>query len=113
MAKRYNGLGDYNGFDEQELTSESGGKAKVIEQLKESFGYKNVIMVGDGATDLETCPPAVYLYFWGSYMVLIILSFGFSKDAFIGFGGNIVREKVKQNSLWFVQSFKELIDQLS
>lgn len=32
-------------------------------------GYKNLIMVGDGATDAEACPPA---------------------DAFIGFGGNQV-----------------------
>ena len=51
--------GEYEGFDEEELTSESGGKGKVIEQLKAAHGYKNVIMIGDGATDLETCPPAV------------------------------------------------------
>lgn len=54
--------GEYIGFDEQELTSESGGKAKVIELLKKSHGYKNVVMVGDGATDLETCPPAVIIF---------------------------------------------------
>jgi len=83
--------GEYEGFDEEELTSESGGKGKVIEQLKAAHGYKNVIMIGDGATDLETCPPA---------------------DAFIGFGGNIVREKVKQNSKWFIYSFQELIEHI-
>lgn len=48
-------------------------------------------MVGDGATDLETCPPA---------------------DAFIGFGQNVVREKVKLNSKWFVMNFNELIEEL-
>lgn len=51
--------GDYRGFDYSELTSESGGKGKVIEVLKQKYGYQNVVMIGDGATDLETCPPAV------------------------------------------------------
>jgi phosphoserine phosphatase len=83
--------GKYTGFDEEEMTSESGGKGRVIEHLKKQFSYKNVIMIGDGATDLESCPPA---------------------DGFIGFGGNVTREKVKQNSDWFVHSFAELIDHL-
>ena len=48
-------------------------------------------MIGDGATDLETSPPA---------------------DGFIGFGGNVVREFVKMNSEWFVHDFQELIDEL-
>ena len=34
------------------------------------------------------------------------------KDAFIGFGGNVVREKVKQNSGWFVYDFQDLINEL-
>ena len=42
-------------------------------------------------TDLEAYPPA---------------------DLFIGFGGNVTREKVKENSPWFVTEFKELIDNL-
>lgn len=55
----FNENGDYDGFDEEELTSESGGKARVIELLKEAYGYDNVVMIGDGATDMEACPPAV------------------------------------------------------
>ncbi len=35
------------------------------------------------------------------------------QDAFIGFGGNVVREKVKAGAAWFVYSFQELIDQLA
>jgi phosphoserine phosphatase len=27
--------------------------------LKEKHGYKRLVMVGDGATDMEACPPAV------------------------------------------------------
>lgn len=83
--------GNYVEFDTNEPTSESGGKARVIEQLMKKKGYKNVIMIGDGATDLESCPPA---------------------DGFIGFGGNVVRERVKKASAWFVMSFQELIDEL-
>jgi phosphoserine phosphatase len=48
-------------------------------------------MVGDGATDLEARPPA---------------------DLMIGFGGVVVREKVRDHADWFVTDFKELADAL-
>lgn len=51
--------GEYAGFDESQPTCESGGKGKVISMLKEKYGFKTVVMIGDGATDLEACPPAV------------------------------------------------------
>jgi len=87
----FNECGEYAGFDETELTCESGGKGRVIQLLKETHGYNKLIMVGDGATDLESCPPA---------------------DGFIGFGGNVVREKGKEDSIWYVMSFKELTEEL-
>lgn len=34
------------------------------------------------------------------------------QDAFIGFGGNQVREKVKQEAKWFVMGFQELTNEL-
>ena len=34
------------------------------------------------------------------------------QDAFIGFGGNVVREKVKQGAKWFVTDFQDLIQEL-
>ncbi|CAG9857332.1 unnamed protein product [Phyllotreta striolata] len=83
--------GEFAGFDENEPTSENGGKAVVIKQLKEKFGYKKVVLVGDGVTDLEACPPA---------------------DAFIGYGGNVIRPKVKANSKWFLTDFNEIIEVL-
>ncbi|KAJ8679552.1 hypothetical protein QAD02_015339 [Eretmocerus hayati] len=79
--------GEYAGFDENEPTSQSGGKAEVIRRLKEEQGFKNIVHIGDGATDLEACPPA---------------------NAFIGFGGNVVRESVKSRSTWFITDFKDL-----
>ncbi|KAK2153493.1 hypothetical protein LSH36_295g03061 [Paralvinella palmiformis] len=83
--------GKYAGFDEAQPTSETGGKPKVIQQLKDVFGYKQVVHIGDGVTDMEACPPA---------------------DAFIGFGGNQIREKVKNGSRWFVKDMTELINVL-
>ena len=49
--------GDYAGFDETQPTSSSGGKAKVVEILKESS--KNLVFIGDGVTDMETSPIVV------------------------------------------------------
>ncbi|XP_039753262.1 phosphoserine phosphatase isoform X1 [Pararge aegeria] len=84
--------GEYAGFDENEPTSRSGGKGLVIRRLKELHGYQRLVMIGDGATDAEACPPA---------------------DAFIGFGGNVVREEVKKRSAWYVTDFQELVSHLN
>lgn len=51
-------VGEYAGFDENQPTSRSGGKAEVIRRLKEQKGFKTVVHIGDGATDLEASPPA-------------------------------------------------------
>jgi len=83
--------GHYAGFDHLQPTSDSGGKGLVIEALKRKFGYQKLVMIGDGATDMEACPPA---------------------DAFIGFGGNIVRPAVKQGAGWFASDFNELMNEL-
>lgn len=83
--------GSYAGFEKSRPTSNQDGKSRVVAMLKQTRGYKNIVMIGDGVTDLEACPPA---------------------DAFIGFGGNQVRETVKDNCDWFVYSFEELITEL-
>lgn len=102
------GTGDYTGFDENEPTSRSGGKRRVVEMLivstdvsfwsghmcsrllrtaQEREGYDCVIMVGDGVTDMEARPPA---------------------SLFIGFGGNVVRDAVRDKADWFVHDFATL-----
>ncbi|KAK6045875.1 hypothetical protein COOONC_16620 [Cooperia oncophora] len=55
--------------------------------LLKKQGYKQLVMVGDGATDLEAAPPA---------------------DAFIGFGGNQIREAVRTRADWYVTDFEIL-----
>jgi len=79
--------GNYRGFDLSQPTSDSGGKKQVCSLLKHRNGYQRLVMIGDGATDMEAAPPA---------------------DAFIGFGGNQVRDSVLKGSRWFVRHFDEL-----
>ncbi len=80
--------GRYAGFAADLPTARSGGKAAVLARLKALAGHTPLIMVGDGATDLEARPPA---------------------DAFIGYGGIVVREPVKAGADWFVTDFADLI----
>mmetsp|Transcript_45804 Transcript_45804/g.111522 ORF Transcript_45804/g.111522 Transcript_45804/m.111522 type:complete len:242 (-) Transcript_45804:440-1165(-) len=85
--------GDYIDFNTQALTACSGGKGRVLQHIKAFNNYKTVVMVGDGATDLEArCEGGA--------------------DAFIGYGGNVARDKVKQGSDWFVTDFQQVIDVL-
>jgi len=83
----FNTDGTYKSFDTTQPTAASGGKAKALGQLKARFGYQPLVMVGDGATDLDARPPA---------------------DCFIGFGGVVQREKVMAGADWFVTDFTEL-----
>jgi hydroxymethylpyrimidine pyrophosphatase-like HAD family hydrolase len=84
--------GEHAGFDDSEPTSKSGGKAVVVDSLKKRHNYKNLVLIGDGATDLEASPPA---------------------DAFIGYGGNVIRPTVQAKAKWFVTDFNEIIDVLN
>jgi phosphoserine phosphatase len=83
----FDDVGAYAGFDSSEFTSRDGGKPAVITRLKELHRYKTVIMVGDGATDMQARPPA---------------------DAFIGYGGVIERENIRRGADWYVKDFNEM-----
>jgi len=82
--------GNYAGFDKKAPTSRSGGKPAVLKAMARANGYKTMIMIGDGATDMDarTEGPAA---------------------AFIGFGGVTAREKIKKHADWFIYSFSELL----
>lgn len=87
--------GNYAGFDTNQPTSRSGGKGDAIAQIR-NFNNSQllsnnplvIVMIGDGATDLEACPPANF---------------------FIGYGGNIVRESVRERSQYYVTDFSQLM----
>jgi 2-hydroxy-3-keto-5-methylthiopentenyl-1-phosphate phosphatase len=59
--------GNYAGFDEKQPTCNDNGKATVIQLLKDRHGYKRLIHIGDGVTDLDACPPAVRLFSSSSF----------------------------------------------
>ena len=52
-------VGEHAGFCEEQPTCATGGKPTVVGMLKKKHSYKNIVMIGDGATDLEAFPPAV------------------------------------------------------
>lgn len=85
--------GNFVDFDRDQPTSQTGGKAKVVEMLVTKHGLQKVVMVGDGATDMEArdMGPAV---------------------AFVGYGGVVTRPTVKAGADWFVTDFQDLIDGL-
>lgn len=81
----FDSSGEYLGFDAEELTSKDGGKATVIDLLRKVHRYDKIVMIGDGITDLHARPPA---------------------DIFIGFGGVVVRDAVKDAADWFITDFQ-------
>lgn len=86
--------GSYAGFDESEPTSRSGGKALAIEKLKRAHGYTTLVMIGDGATDLEARRDG-------------------GADIFIGYGGVQARQKVVDGADWFVYDLNCLVESLA
>jgi len=81
---------EYAGFDPNEPTSRDGGKKAVLSRLVELHGYTSAVMIGDGATDMQA------------------KSLG-AANAFIGFGGVVEREKVKEGADWFIYDFEDLV----
>ncbi len=84
----FNAAGKYDGFDKNAFTSRSGGKAAAMQHLVTAQLPGPYLMVGDGVTDLEAKPPA---------------------DAFLGYGGVVSRDAVKQAADWFVTDFADVL----
>ena len=82
--------GNYHDFDRSRHTSLDQGKISVIKELSKKF--KNIIMIGDGSTDLDTQP----------YV-----------SAFIGYGGNIIREKIKENANYYITDYSQIINTIN
>lgn len=87
-----NATGEYAGFDTNQPTSRTGGKGEAITQIRRSIANNvTITMIGDGATDLEASPPA---------------------DYFIGYGGNIIRDEVRNHAQYFTTDFEQLYKDL-
>lgn len=83
----FSATGEYTGFDEQAPTARSGGKPDVARALLREFPGSTLVMMGDGASDMECVGVA---------------------DLFVGFGGFIERPKVKAGAPAFIHHFDEL-----
>jgi phosphoserine phosphatase len=73
----FNEDGSYKGYGEDYPTTRNLGKNEVIRDWKRAMLPEQVVMMGDGVSDLETKPDV---------------------DIFIGFGGVIARSKVESAS---------------
>ncbi|KAG0481324.1 hypothetical protein HPP92_011838 [Vanilla planifolia] len=89
----FGSTGEFLGFDPKEFTSRSGGKAVAVQFIRKVHGYKHLVMIGDGATDLEARQPG-------------------GADLFICYGGVQLRQTVAAKADWLVTSFEELVNSL-
>ena len=78
--------GRYVSFEDRP-TARSGGKLEVIRTIKQQSPSAGVVHIGDGATDLEVKEEV---------------------DLFIGFGGNVTRDLVRDQADCFVKEFRTL-----
>jgi len=69
-------------------SSSSSAAAAAATDSKAKPAFQTVVMIGDGITDVEACPPATLM---------------------IGYGGVKVRPAVKAAAGYYVTSFDELI----
>lgn len=81
--------GAYEGYDESYPTTRSGGKPEIVTRLRGELSPARVVMIGDGASDLETKPVV---------------------DLFVGFGRYLKREKVRLGAAHFITDLAELPD---
>ena len=81
VAVQFDEAGQYTDFDRRSLLTRPGGKELVVRSILTRAKGRSAF-VGDGITDLETNPVV---------------------DLFIGFGGVVVRERVKQNAEVYVE----------
>ena len=87
VGLRFGADGAYAGFDPDAPTARSRGKNAVARRLRAELGAGEVVMVGDGASDLEVKGDA---------------------DRVIGFGRYAVRAKVKAGADAFITRLADL-----
>lgn len=79
----FNDRGQYIGFDSSGFLSISGGKREIVKRIFQKDPVGRICFVGDGSTDLETAPPV---------------------DLFVGYGGVVIRDNVKNQSDAYILS---------
>jgi phosphoserine phosphatase len=79
--------GSYKDFDRRSFLTRTGGKELVVRDVR-ARSHGKAALVGDGVSDLEA-KPAV--------------------DLFIGFGGVVVRPRVKENADLYVTDLRDVL----
>lgn len=82
--------GDYKDFDRRSFLTRPGGKELVVRDVR-ARSHGKAAFIGDGVSDLEA-KPAV--------------------DLFIGFGGVVVRPRVKENADLYVTNLRDVLPHL-
>jgi phosphoserine phosphatase len=82
--------GNYADFDRRSFLTRSGGKELVVRDIR-ARSHGKAALIGDGVSDLEA-KPAV--------------------DLFIGFGGVVVRPRVKENAHLYVTDLRDVLQHL-
>jgi phosphoserine phosphatase len=91
VALTFDTNGNYKDFDRRSFLTRPGGKELTVRDIR-ARSHGKATFVGDGVTDLEA-KPAV--------------------DLFIGFGGVVVRPRVKENAEVYVTRMAEVLTHLS
>ena len=87
VTLQFDESGRYAGYAEESPTAQTKGKNVVARRLREEFSARRLVMVGDGASDLEVKGDV---------------------DWMVGFGGYVVRERVKAGADAFIYRLCEL-----
>ena len=90
VALAFDGNGEYLDFNRRSFLTRPGGKELVVRDVR-ARSHGRAAFVGDGVSDLET-QPAV--------------------DLFIGFGGVVVRPRVRENATLFVTQLPDVLEHL-
>jgi phosphoserine phosphatase len=87
---RFDAKGNYEDFDRRSFLTRSGGKELIVRDIR-ARSHGKAAFIGDGISDLEV-KPAV--------------------DLFIGFGGVVVRPRVKENADRYITRLTDLLTHL-
>jgi len=90
VALTFDAIGGYEDFDRRSFLTRPGGKELVVRDIR-ARSHGKAAFVGDGASDLEARPAV---------------------DLFIGFGGVVVRPRVKENADVYITSLPDLLSHL-
>jgi phosphoserine phosphatase len=90
VALRFDPKGNYEDFDRRSFLTRPGGKELVVRDIR-ARSHGKAAFIGDGVSDLEA-KPAV--------------------DLFIGFGGVVVRPRVKENADVYITELRDVLTHL-